>query len=198
MNYLAHAYLSFGNEELLVGNLVGDFVKGKKQLEKYPKSIQDGIFLHRFIDSYSDNHLILKQSIERLKPTQKRYSPVVVDIFYDYFLAKNWSLFSDQSIDEFAQATYRSLERNFSIMPEKVLYIFQKMISHNWLVGYQYEKRIEFALTKLAERVKNEHFLPFAINDLRKLETPLNEDFLHFFPDLIQAVQLKIETDYKV
>ena len=69
MNYLAHAYLSFGNEQLLVGNLIGDFVKGRKRFEKYPKSIQDGIVLHRHIDFYSDNHTILKQSIERLKPT---------------------------------------------------------------------------------------------------------------------------------
>lgn len=194
MNYLAHAYLSFGNEELLVGNLVGDFVKGKKQLEKYPKSIQDGIFLHRFIDSYSDNHLILKQSIERLKPTQKRYSPVVVDIFYDYFLANNWSIFSEQSLDDFALATYAQLEHNFDIMPERVSRIFKKMISHNWLVGYQQEARIEYAFERLAERVKNEHHLLNAINDLRQHKEELNKDFLLFFPDLIQSAKAKTIT----
>lgn len=192
MNYLAHAYLSFGNEQLLVGNLLGDFVKGRKRFDKYPKSIQDGIVLHRHIDFYSDNHLVLKQSIKRLKPTQQRYASVVVDIFYDYFLANNWSMFSEQSLDDFAATTYTQLERNFEVMPERVSRIFKKMIEHNWLVGYQYEARIEYAFQRLAERVKNEHHLLNAINDLRQHKEELNNDFLKFFPDLIQSAKIKI------
>lgn len=192
MNYLAHAYLSFGNEQLLVGNLLGDFVKGRRQFEKYPKSIQDGILLHRHIDSYSDKHLILKQSIERLKPTQQRYASVVADIFYDYFLANNWSFFSEQSIDDFALETYAQLENNFDIMPERVSRIFKKMISHNWLVGYQHEARIEYAFQRLATRVNNEHNMLKAIDDLRQHKNILNEDFKLFFPELIQSVKEKI------
>lgn len=192
MNYLAHAYLSFDNEQLLVGNLIGDFVKGRKQLENYPISIQEGIILHRHIDAYSDNHFVLKQSVERLRQAQQRYAPVVVDIFYDYFLATNWSVFSEQSLDDFAAVIYTHLERNFEVMPERVCEIFKKMISHNWLVGYQYEARIEYAFQRLAERVKNEHHLLTAIDDLRQQKEALNSDFLLFFPDLIQSAKAKI------
>ncbi|MFK7949880.1 MAG: ACP phosphodiesterase [Saprospiraceae bacterium] len=192
MNYLAHAYLSFGNEQLLVGNLMGDFVKGRKQFEKYPKSIQEGIVLHRHIDFYSDNHLILKQSIKRLKPTQQRYAPVVVDIFYDYFLANNWSMFSEQSLNDFALETYTHLERNFEIMPKRSSRIFKKMISHNWLVGYQQETRIEYAFQRLATRVSNKHNMLKAIDDLRQHKEALNNDFIKFFPELIQSAKAKI------
>ena len=193
MNYLAHAFLSFDNEHLVVGNLIGDFVKGRKQLQNYPESIQKGIFLHRHIDAFSDNHSILKQGIKILKPSQQRYAPVVIDIFYDYFLAKNWSLFSDKSLDVFAAETYAHLQRNFEIMPQKVSKTFEKMIEHNWLVGYQYKARIEYAFQRLSERIKHEHHLLHAINDLEEHKEQLNEDFILFFPDLIQSAKQEIQ-----
>lgn len=193
MNYLAHAFLSFDNEHLVVGNLIGDFVKGRKQLQNYPESIQKGIFLHRHIDAFSDNHSILKQGIKILKPSQQRYAPVVIDIFYDYFLAKNWSLFSDKSLDVFAAETYAHLQRNFEIMPQKVSKTFEKMIEHNWLVGYQYKARIEYAFQRLSERIKHEHHLLHAINDLEEHKEQLHEDFILFFPDLIQSAKQEIQ-----
>lgn len=193
MNYLAHAFLSFDNEHLVVGNLIGDFVKGRKQLQNYPESIQKGVILHRHIDAFSDNHSILKQGIKTLKPSQQRYAPVVIDIFYDYFLANNWSMFSDKSLDVFAAETYAHLQRNFEIMPQKVSKTFEKMIEHNWLVGYQYKARIEYAFQRLSERIKHEHQLLHAINDLEEHKEQLNEDFILFFPDLIQSAKQEIQ-----
>ena len=193
MNYLAHAFLSFDDEHLVVGNLIGDFVKGRKQLQNYPESVQKGIVLHRHIDSFSDNHSILKQGIKILKPSQQRYAPVVIDIFYDYFLANNWSMFSDKSLDDFAAETYAHLQRNFEIMPKHVSKTFEKMIEHNWLVGYQYKARIEYAFQRLSERIRHEHQLLDAINDLEEYKEELNEDFILFFPDLIQSAKQEIQ-----
>ena len=193
MNYLAHAFLSFDDEHLVVGNLIGDFVKGRKQLQNYPESVQKGIVLHRHIDSFSDNHSILKQGIKILKPSQQRYAPVVIDIFYDYFLANNWSMFSDKSLDDFAAETYAHLQRNFEIMPKHVSKTFEKMIEHNWLVGYQYKARIEYAFQRLSERIRHEHQLLYAINDLEEHKEELNEDFILFFPDLIQSAKQEIQ-----
>ena len=193
MNYLAHAFLSFDDEHLVVGNLIGDFVKGRKQLQNYPESVQKGIVLHRHIDSFSDNHSILKQGIKILKPSQQRYAPVVIDIFYDYFLANNWSMFSDKSLDDFAAETYAHLQRNFEIMPKHVSKTFEKMIEHNWLVGYQYKARIEYAFQRLSERIRHEHQLLYAINDLEEYKEELNEDFILFFPDLIQSAKQEIQ-----
>ena len=193
MNYLAHAFLSFGTEEILVGNLVGDFVKGRKKFEKYPKSIQNGILLHRHIDAFTDNHPILKESVARLKPTQNRYASVVVDILYDYFLANNWSQYSDEPLEAFANKTYRQLEGNFHLMPEKVEWIFGRMIADNWLVGYELEERIEFTFEKVSNRVTNEHNMLNAIDDLRKYKTELNDDFQRFFPDLLKSTKVEFE-----
>jgi acyl carrier protein phosphodiesterase len=193
MNYLAHAFLSFGNEDILVGNLIADFVKGRKKLEAYPKSIQQGIELHRHIDAFTDSHPILKQSVLRLKSTQNRYASVVVDIFYDYFLANNWALYSDKSLAAFANKTYGQLERNFDVMPEKVSWIFGRMIADNWLVGYQFEEKIEYTFNRLAERVKYEHNMLRAIDDLMEHKGDLNEDFKLFFPDLMVSTKLKMK-----
>ena len=55
MNYLAHAFLSFNDSGLLIGNMISDFVKGKKQFD-YTPDIQKGIRLHRMIDTYTDAH----------------------------------------------------------------------------------------------------------------------------------------------
>lgn len=193
MNYLAHAFLSFGDEKLLVGNLLGDFVKGKKRFESYPNAIQKGIVLHRHIDAYSDSHLILKQSIQRIKPTQNRYASVVADILYDYFLANNWSLFSEESLGDFAKKTYLQLENNFVFMPERVQNIFSRMIADNWLIGYQHEERIDYAFQQITKRIKYENNITNGIEDLKTYKTVLNEDFKLFFPDLINSVKEKIE-----
>jgi acyl carrier protein phosphodiesterase len=193
MNYLAHAFLSFGNEEILVGNLLADFIKGRKRLEKYPMPIQKGVELHRHIDAFTDSHVVLKQSVERLKPTQSRYSPVVVDVFYDYFLANNWALYTDESLEAFANKTYRQLERNLGVMPEKVAWIFERMIADNWLIGYQFEERIEYTFERLAKRVKYEHNMLNAIDDLIEHKEALNEDFKTFFPDLMTSTKLKLD-----
>lgn len=192
MNYLAHAFLSFNDEKLLVGNLLGDFVKGRKSFESYSDDIQKGILLHRHIDYYSDNHLILKQSIQRLKPTQSRYAPVVVDILYDYFLANNWALFSDESIEAFANRTYRQLENNFDLMPQKVQNIFSRMIEGDWLINYQDESGIDYTFQRITTRVTNENNMLNAIDDLRTHKADLNEDFKLFFPDLIKSTKDKI------
>jgi acyl carrier protein phosphodiesterase len=193
MNYLAHAFLSFGNEEILVGNLLADFVKGRKKLEKYPMAIQKGVELHRHIDAFTDSHLVLKRSVERLKPTQNRYAPVVVDILYDYFLANNWALYTDEPLAAFSNRTYGQLARNFEVMPEKVSWIFDRMIADNWLVGYQFEEKIEYTFERLAKRVKYDHNMLNAINDLIQHKEALNEDFKLFFPDLMASARLKIE-----
>jgi|TARA_B110000285_G_scaffold234082_1_gene309819 acyl carrier protein phosphodiesterase len=193
MNYLAHAFLSFGEEKILVGNLVGDFVKGRKRFENYPKNIQNGILLHRHIDAFTDRHPVLKESVARLKPTQNRYASVVVDILYDYFLANNWSKYSDEPLEVFANKTYRQLEQNFHLMPEKVSWIFGRMIADNWLIGYEFEERMEFTFEKVSNRVKNDHNMLTAIDDLRKYKAVLNDDFQRFFPDLLESTKVEFK-----
>ncbi len=88
MNYLAHAYLSFGQDEVLVGNFIGDFVKGK-MMSTFPQEVQNGIRLHREIDKFTDTHPLVRAGQSYLRPLFRHYSTVITDIFFDYYLAKN-------------------------------------------------------------------------------------------------------------
>jgi acyl carrier protein phosphodiesterase len=191
MNYLAHAFLSFGDEPILVGNLIADFIKGKKQLELIPDKIQQGVMLHRNIDKFTDEHPVVKQSIERIKLSQGRYASVAVDIYYDYFLAKQWNSFSETPLQQFANLTYLQLQNHYAIMPEKGQIIFSKMIEHNWLMGYSDLNRIHFSFQRLAQRTSFDNNLLQATSDLKLFEKQLYTDFNLFFPDLMEYVLKK-------
>ena len=106
MNFLAHLYLSQNNTDILIGNFIADHVKGS-QFYNYSKEIQQGILLHREIDLFTDTHPIVKQSMQRLHKRYRHYNGVIIDIFYDYFLAKNWSKYSDIPLQIFADTIYK-------------------------------------------------------------------------------------------
>ncbi|MEQ8424061.1 MAG: DUF479 domain-containing protein, partial [Cyclobacteriaceae bacterium] len=91
MNFLAHIYLSGDNAQLMIGNFIGDFVKGKNLSARYNPDVVLGIELHRAIDEYTDSHDVVQKSKVRLRPKYRHYSGVIVDMFYDHFLAKNWN-----------------------------------------------------------------------------------------------------------
>ncbi len=103
MNFLAHLFLSGNNAEIMVGNFIGDFVRGKNFHEQYSPSIALGIELHREIDEFTDNHSVVLESKKRLRPKYRHYSPVIIDMFYDHVLAKNWSAHSTTPLDQYAQ-----------------------------------------------------------------------------------------------
>ena len=193
MNYLAHAFLSFNDEKILLGNLLGDFIKGRKALDKLPLNIQQGIILHRKIDTFTDNHKVVKQSIKRLKPTQNRYASVVSDVFYDYFLSKNWKKYATIEIQDFANQTYKYLENNYEFMAERPLRIYKKMIAANWLIDYKSYDKIDFVMGKLSERIKYPNNLQNAIQDLKEHEAALDEDFNQFFPELLAYTKKEYE-----
>src|SRR5258708_857949 len=102
MNFLAHVYLSGDHSKVLVGNFIGDFVKGKYLRDRYEPEIAKGIELHRAIDYFTDLHPIVRQSKNRLRPKYNHYSGIIVDIFYDHFLAANWNQDSEVTLPEYA------------------------------------------------------------------------------------------------
>jgi len=136
MNFLAHAYLSFNHREILVGNMISDFVKGKKKFD-YTKGVQQGIILHRQIDAFTDLHEATKEARSFLKPAVGLYSGAFVDVIYDHFLANDRNEFSDYSLNEHALNTYDVLADNAAILPA----VFQQMLpfmkSQNWLYNYK-------------------------------------------------------------
>ncbi len=137
MNYLAHAYLSFGNEEILLGNMISDFVKGKKQYG-YPPIVHKGILLHRAIDDFTDTHPITQKAKSVFKNPYRLYSGAFIDVVYDHFLAKEPTAFANETaLYDFSQTTYWQLEKQTAIMPRGFERMFFYMQSQNWLSGYR-------------------------------------------------------------
>jgi acyl carrier protein phosphodiesterase len=151
MNYLAHAYLSFEQPEILTGNMISDFVKGKKQFA-YPVNIQKGIRLHRAIDAFTDTHPVTRAAKKILEPAAGRYAPAFVDVVYDHFLANDPAIFTETSLVEFARVTYRQLQSQQEYFPEKFAYLFPYMQSQDWLSGYRFNEGIEKSFGGVARR----------------------------------------------
>lgn len=151
MNYLAHAYLSFMNEEIMVGNLISDFVKGKKKFD-YPELIQKGITLHRQIDTYTDEHAATKEAKQFFKPAVGLYAGAFVDVVYDHFVALDESLWKELHLNDFAEHVYQTLNTHYTILPEKFKQMLPYMKSQNWLYNYHQKWGIEKSFEGVARR----------------------------------------------
>ncbi|WBL43830.1 ACP phosphodiesterase [Algoriphagus halophytocola] len=183
MNYLAHAYLSFDQEEVLVGNFIGDFVKGK-MIHTFPQRITDGIHLHRAIDKFTDNHPLVKAGQTYLRPKYGRYATVITDIYFDYFLGKNWESYSDLPLDVFVANTFSSIQKYEQLLPERFLGMFEWMRKDNWLIRYSTIAGIKASLTGLSRRTKFESKMDEAHHTLLEREDEFQVIFFAFFEDL--------------
>lgn len=192
MNLLAHSFLSGEQEEVRIGNLIGDFVKGK-QYQQYPEKIQLGILLHRQIDSFTDQHFMAKKSAERLKKDHGRYAKIIVDVFYDHFLAQNFEKYTKVSLAQFAENTYQIFFNYQTILPEKVQKIFPELITDNWFVNYANLEGIKQALQRLDKRTGYKVNFEKAIDNLQQDYHFLAQDFAEFFPDIQQFVKQYLE-----
>lgn len=151
MNYLAHAYLSFEDPEILAGNMISDFVKGKKKFD-YPLGIQRGIALHRAIDNFTDEHEINRLARDIFRPVYRLYSGAMVDVIYDHFLAADHHEFSDASLLEFSLRSYAVLETQAAWFPERFSRMFFYMKTQNWLYHYRHLPGTERSLEGLVRR----------------------------------------------
>jgi acyl carrier protein phosphodiesterase len=141
MNYLAHAYLSFGDPEILAGNIFSDFVKGKKKFD-FPKRIQFGIELHRSIDQFTDNHEATARAKQFFKPAYGLYAAAFIDVVYDHFLANDKKVFENGQLKEFTNTTYHELGKMEPLFPEKFRLLFYYMQLQDWLYNYQFTEGI--------------------------------------------------------
>lgn len=158
VNYLAHAYLSFGIPEILVGNLISDFVKGKKKLD-YPDGIRAGISLHRAIDTFTDTHPVTRQAKSFFRPAYRLYSGALVDVVYDHFLANDPMIFPaaggqglSPALAAFAQQTYEQMSVRSAVFPERFARIFPYMQNQNWLYHYRFKEGIFNSFAGLSRR----------------------------------------------
>lgn len=152
MNYLAHAYLSYNHPQVLVGNMISDFVKGKAQF-RYERLIQVGIQLHRRIDTFTDDHPATRRAMEIFRPYYRLYSGAIMDVLYDHFLANDPTIFNEvHPLTLFSERTYAVLEEHTVHLPERFVVMLPYMKTQNWLYNYQYRLGIERSLKGLVRR----------------------------------------------
>jgi len=188
MNYLAHLYLAEDSPQSLLGNLLGDFLKGRT-IDDYCDGIQKGIRLHQKVDLYTDSHPVVRGSKRLISPVNRRYAGLLVDIFYVHFLAKNWLDFSGVSLQEFSLRIYQTLQQNESILPDSLKSILPNIINRDLLASYAEIQGIDTALKRLSLRVKRENNLGGASEELINNYEGLQSDFYRFFPELIDYVK---------
>lgn len=184
MNYLAHVYLSGDDDDIKIGNFIADFIYGS-HYESFPKGIQKGILFHRYIDTFTDAHPIFRQSKKRLFPDFRHYSSVIVDMFYDHFLAKNFENYSSESIEQFASNFYKLLENNQHNLPDKVQHILPIMSKYNWLVSYRNLNDLQNILNQMNNRTKNKTSLHLSIDILKSNYDLFENEFTLFFEDML-------------
>ena len=194
MNFLAHAFLSGEDDDILIGNFIADAVKGNN-LSKFREGIIKGIHLHRAIDLYTDQHPAFIQSKQRIIEQYGKFSGVVIDIYYDHFLAAGWEDHSKKDLSEFALKIYRLLLKNYALLPARSKKMLPYMIIHNWLIGYARFKDLQWVFNGMSRRSsKYDSGMENAVISLQEHYDLFKEDFNAFMPDMIEHADSIRET----
>ncbi len=183
MNYLAHLYLSEPTEDGWIGALLGDFVKGPLD-PRSANGITRAIALHRKIDSFTDAHPVVRQSKARISAARRRYAGIMVDMFYDHFLARDWHKFHEDPLEIFAARIYGLLEREHATLPEKLQRIAPNMARLDWLASYAHIDSIHTALDRMGQRLRRENALLHSADELEEHYADLEMDFRAFMPEV--------------
>lgn len=182
MNYLAHAYLSFGHPEILVGNMISDFVKGRRKFD-YPEGIQQGITLHRIIDTYTDSHPEVQRAKQYFRPYYRLYSGAFIDVVFDHFLAIDEHEFDEHSLFAFAQGVYDSLEHFSQWWPQGFTQMFPYMKQQDWLFHYRSRAGTEKGLGGVVRRAKYLTESSTAVYLFEENYQPLQDCFRQFWSE---------------
>lgn len=184
MNYLAHLHLGGSQPAQLLGSLYGDFVKGPLA-GRWPAEIEAGIRLHRRIDVFTDSHPLIAQARLRFPAERRRFSGILLDVFFDHCLARDWALYSAEPLDTFTLYVYRVLSAEAEL-PGRLALIAPRMAAQDWLGSYRDFEVLEQVINGMARRISRPEALAGAMAELESLYRPLSEDFRQFYPQLQQ------------
>lgn len=184
MNFLAHIYLSGTNERIQIGNFMGDGIRGKNY-KNYHNDIQIGVLLHRSIDSFTDFHPIFRQSKHRLVPKYNHFSGIIVDMFYDHFLAKEWKMYHHEDLQFFTQRFYQSLENHQDELNLKTQQLLPYLTHQNWLERYAHLTDLQQILQQMDNRFAMNSNMSESVDDLHTFYDDFQREFHLFFKDLM-------------
>lgn len=191
MNFLAHIYLSGDDELIRIGNFMADGIRGN-DYRNFNSSIQKGILLHRAIDTFTDAHPVFRTSKHRLHASYGHYSGVIMDVFYDHFLAKNWERYSNIPLTTYVSGFYTSLQTHYDLLTEKTKGLMPYMIGRNWLVSYASIEGIGTILFQMDHRTKNRSRMQYSVKELQEFYTEFETEFTLFFEELRQFATDKL------
>ena len=187
MNWLAHVYLSDGNVEVQLGNLLADAVRGPDLVPMSAEFLR-GVQHHKAIDSFTDVHAVVRRSRLRLGPQHRRFSGVLMDVFYDYFLATHWSQYADESLHDFTTRFYTQAQASHLQLPQAARTMLNRIVEYDLLGQYRQIEGVENSLRRLSMRLASRWHREFAleasVSALRANEAALADDFAEFFPQL--------------
>lgn len=187
MNHLAHIYLAGENTNLVIGNYIADYLRGNK-FDHLPEEIIQGVYMHRRIDTFTDEHPKFRAATKLIRPTIGKYAGVAVDIYFDYFLAQHWNKFHVSNLPDFANSIYSLIEQEWVHIPEKGRRFYSYMVAHNLLYKYGELKTIDMVFNGIHSRTKFESNLNQAGIVLASNKEELEGIFFDFFQDLRQYI----------
>jgi acyl carrier protein phosphodiesterase len=187
MNFLAHILLSGSKEGVVMGNYVGDFIKGRLTDERTANWNPDyvtGLKLHRFIDFFTDHHEVVREATHKAALSQGKLAGIVMDIYFDYFLAKHFDRFSTEPLHVYTRNAYALIDRNKSLIPEHMVQMVAAMIRQDWLMSYATLDGVDLTFSRLSRRAT--YLLPLrnAMLELKENEDFYSDKFFTFFPEL--------------
>lgn len=188
MNYLAHLFLSCDDEDLMIGNFIADSISNR-DLPQFSTRIQEGIALHRKIDSYTDQHPIVRQGTARLHPYHHKYASVIIDVYFDFLLVRHWEKYSEIDLSAWTSNVYAILTNRIEDMPAKLQRNLPHMIADNWLVRYGTREGLDFTFSRIQKRVSKPELFANATQHLISDLPFLDVEFNTFFPEVIAYVE---------
>ncbi|MDH4584711.1 DUF479 domain-containing protein [Pseudomonas sp. BN415] len=184
MNYLAHLHLGGSQPAQLLGSLYGDFVKGPLA-GRWPAEIEAAIRLHRRIDAFTDSHPLITQAKLRFPSERRRFAGILLDVFFDHCLARDWNLFAAEPLDAFTRHVYQVLVAEPQL-PGRLALIAPRMAAQDWLGSYREFETLERVIAGMSRRISRPEALDGAMAELETLYRPLSDDFRQFYPLLQQ------------
>ncbi|GAB3956464.1 ACP phosphodiesterase [Spirosoma harenae] len=191
MNILAHAYLSDRHPEIIIGNFIGDFIKGDPTSVRHQLTAGEiaGVRVHRAIDSFTDEHPAVAAIRDILHPRCHKYAGAAVDIFFDHFLSKHFYELTGERLNEFVPFFYQTIQQNTSRLPAAAARMAEYMIRHDWLTSYQFTEGIDRSLKGVSRRTAYPSGLDTAIEDFTAYYDQIATHFFYFWPDLVSHIQ---------